>query len=257
MKLFIGSIVGRTEEVGFSQSMRLLWRELDRTGIEFTDGTVVGDALVSRSRSMVASTFMRSDCDVMLSIDSDIWFRAVDAIKLAEAALEYDMIGALYMTRNLNTQPALMLPMSEGISFDSDAQPVQTPFVAGGFTAVNRRVFEALSAGLPLCHQGCSSRSADTSFWPFYMPFVIPSETEGSIYLSEDWALCERARDAGFQVWLDPSIRLGHMGSYMYTLEDLIRGDKPAAQPLKLLRESDGTLSTFQAEASISQGGER
>lgn len=227
--------------------MRLLWRELDRKGIEFTDGTVVGDALISRSRSMVASTFLRSDADVMISIDSDIWFRAEDAIALAEKAVEYDMIGALYMTRNLNTQPALMLP-DGGVSFDPGAQPLQTPFVAGGFTAVNRRVFEALSAGLPLCHQGWSNRGVDTSFWPFYMPFVIPSATEGSIYLSEDWAVCQRARDAGFQVWLDPSIRLGHIGSYMYTIEDLLRDPKPATQPLKLLRESDGTISTFQAE---------
>ena len=248
MKLFLGSIVGRVEEVGFSQSMRLLWRELDRTGIEFTDGTVAGDAAVDRARSIVGSTFLRSDADVMVSIDSDIWFRAVDAIALAEKAQEYDIIGALYMTRKLNTQPALMLPAGEGISFDPDAKPVQAPFIAGGFTAVNRRVFEALAAELPLCHQGWSDRGADTSFWPFYMPLVIPSATEGYIYLSEDWAFCQRAKDAGFKVWLDTSIRLGHIGSYMYTLEDLIRGEKPEAQPLKLQRESDGSLSTFQAE---------
>ena len=231
--------------------MRLLWRELDRTGIEFTDGTVVGDAAVDRARSIVASTFLRSDADVMISIDSDIWFRAVDAIALAEKAQEHDVIGALYMTRRLKTQPAIMLPPGEGISFDPSARPVETPFVAGGFTAVNRRVFEALSAELPLCHQGWSDRGADTSFWPFYMPFVIPSETEGNIYLSEDWAFCQRAKDAGFKVWLDPSIRLGHIGSYMYTLEDLIRAPKPEAQPLKLQREADGTFSTFQAEDAV------
>ena len=248
MKLFLGSIVGRVEEVGFSQSMRLLWRELDRRGIEFTDGTVVGDAAVDRARSIVGSTFLRSDADVMISIDSDIWFRAEDAISLAEKAQEYDLIGALYMTRKLNTQPAIMLPPGEGISFDPDAQPVETPFVSGGFTAVTKRVFERLSLELPLCHQSWTDRGADTSFWPFYMPFVIPSERDGYMYLSEDWAFVQRAKDAGFKVWLDPSIRLGHIGSHMYTLEDLIRGERPAAQPLKLLREADGSLSTFQAE---------
>lgn len=233
--------------------MRLLWRELDRRGIEFTDGTVVGDAAVDRARSIVGSTFLRSDADVMISIDSDIWFRPVDAISLAEKAMDYDIIGALYMTRKINTQPAIMLPAGEGVSFDPDAKPVETPFVSGGFTAVHRRVFERLSLELPLCHQGWSDRGADTSFWPFNMPLVIPWGPEGHIYLPDDWAFVQRAKDAGFKVWLDPSIRLGHVGMYMYTLEDLIRGEKPAAQPLKLLRESDGSLSTFQAEPSISQ----
>lgn len=250
--MFIGSIVGRTEEVGFSQSMRLLWRELDRRGIEFTDGTVVGDAAVDRARSIVGSSFLRSGEDVMISIDSDIWFRAEDAIALAQKAEEYDIIGALYMTRNVNTQPAIMLP-NGGTSFDPESQPVQTPFVSGGFTAVNRRVYERLSAELPLCHQGWSDRGADTSFWPFHMPMVIPSETEGNIYLPDDWSFCERAKDAGFKVWLDPSIRLGHIGSYMYTLEDLIRQPKPQAQPLKLERDEEGNLKTYQAEFSISQ----
>src|SRR3990167_8297916 len=125
--------------------MRLLWRELDRKGIEFTDGTVRGDAAVDRARSMVGSAFLRSDADVMVSIDSDIWFRPGDAIKLAEEAMEFDVIGALYMTRKLNTQPAIMLPAGEGVSFDPDARPVETPFVSGGFTAVNKKVFERLS----------------------------------------------------------------------------------------------------------------
>lgn len=242
MKIFIGSATWRTEETGYSQSMRLLHTELQARGIPMTDNTVVGDALVSRARSIIASAFLRSDADVLLSIDTDIWFRPQDAITLCEQAGGKDIISALYMTRNMNTQPALMLPPDEDVLFSQGSPPVEVPFGSTGFMAVHRRVFEKLSEDLPLCHKGWTDRGANTSFWPFYMPYPIPWDGDGHMYLSEDWAFCQRARDAGFQVWLDPGIRLGHIGSYMYTLEDLIRPDRPAAQPLVLRRAQDGQL---------------
>lgn len=250
MKLFIGSVVGRTEEVAHSQSMRELWVALTKQNIDFTDGTVVGDALVSRSRSIVASAFLRSDADVLLSIDSDIWFRPQDALRITEMAKSMDIVAGLYMTRNMNTQPALMLPEGEEITFAADSKPVKVPFVSTGFVAVHRRVFEALKPTVPLCHKGWNDRGADTSFWPFYMPYTMPWKGDGHIYLSEDWAFCQRARDAGFDCWLDPSIRLGHMGQTMYTLEDLIREPKSAPKRLTLLRGKDGELQTSVIEES-------
>ncbi len=36
---------------------------------------------------------------------------------------------------------------------------------------------------------------------------------------------CERATDSGFDIWLDPSIRLSHVGQKLYTLENVF--DKP------------------------------
>jgi len=247
LKLYLGSAIWRTEEEGFAQSARLLVRELDRKGIEFTEGFVVGDAAVDRSRSIVASAFLRSDADVLLTIDSDIWFRAADAISLAEKAFDYDIIAGLYMTRSVNTQPAMMLP-GEPLSFEPNAEPIEVPFVPAGFTAIHRRVFEGLSETLPLCHKGWNDRGVDTSFWPFYCPFWKEWPGDGYIYLSEDWAMCERAKDAGFKVVIDPSIRLGHMGSYMYTLEDLVRDPKPIAQPIKLHRLADGELKIYTAQ---------
>lgn len=250
MKLYIGSVVWRAEEEGHSQAMRQLWVALTKQGVDFTDGTVVGDALVSRARSIVASSFLRSDADVLLSIDSDIWFRPQDALRISEMAMSMDVVAALYMTRNMATQPALMLPEGEEVIFSADSKLTKVPFVSTGFVAVHRRVFETVRRDLPLCHKGWSDRGADTSFWPFYMPFTIPWEGDEHMYLSEDWAFCQRARDAGFDCWLDPSIRLGHMGQTMFTLEDLIRYPKPPPKVIKLQRGADGELLTSTIEES-------
>ena len=36
-------------------------------------------------------------------------------------------------------------------------------------------------------------------------------------YIGEDFLFCDRARELGFEVWIDPSITLGHMGVQEYT----------------------------------------
>ena len=215
----------------------------NRNGIELVEGIVRGDALVERSRSIAASAFLRSDADVMISIDSDIWFRPIDAVALCQKALEKQIIGALYMTRNIKTQPAMMLP-AETVVFAENAEPVQVPFISTGFMAMTKPPLEALKATLPLCHESWG----DSSFWPFYLPYVVEWPDDGHILLSEDWAFCQRAKDAGFGIWLDPSIRLSHHGDYGYTLEDLIRPPRPSPTPLALTRRSDGTLDTYVLE---------
>lgn len=242
MKIYLGSVAWRQVEQGHHSSVVQLFLECARRGIEIREGSVVGDALVSRARSLAASAFLRSDCDILLSIDSDIWFRPEDAIELCEQALAgHDVIGALYMTRAIKTQPAMMLP-DEPIVFAAGQGPVGAQFISTGFTAVTRAPFEALAKTLPLCHQTWRQGNQDTSFWPFYMPFTIPWEGDGHIYLSEDWAFCQRAKEAGFKLWVYPGIRVGHYGSYMYTLEDLIRPERPLPQPLKFDRQPNGNL---------------
>ena len=54
---------------------------------------------------------------------------------------------------------------------------------------------------------------------PFFMPMVVP-DGEGSWYLAEDFAFCERARQSGIKIIADSTIRLWHIGSYRYGWED-------------------------------------
>ena len=128
-----------------------------------------------------------------------------------------------------------MLP-DQDVTFDEKAKPVEVPFISTGFMAVKRCVFEDLKKDLPLCHKTWTDDGRDTSFWPFYMPFCIPWPEDGFLYLSEDWALCERAKQQGYKLWLDPSIRLRHVGEYPYELEDLFV-KRPPPQAITLRRE--------------------
>ena len=56
---------------------------------------------------------------------------------------------------------------------------------------------------------------------------MVPSSSRWSIrrtagpwYLAEDYAFCERARQCGYKIMADTSIRLWHIGEYAYGWED-------------------------------------
>jgi len=49
---------------------------------------------------------------------------------------------------------------------------------------------------------------------------MVIADGQGYWYLGEDYAFCERARQAGHKVIVDTTIRLGHVGRYTYGWED-------------------------------------
>lgn len=46
--------------------------------------------------------------------------------------------------------------------------------------------------------------------------FNFGRDSQGALVLGEDVWFCNTARDAGFDTWIDPAIKVGHMGEYTY-----------------------------------------
>lgn len=231
MKVVVGSCIWRTVEARHISALTALLREPG-----FAYAPSVGDALVERARSKNASWFLKNtDADVHLSIDSDIVdFRVDDVKKVCEQAMTHDIVCGLYVTRAGNQRPYPTSMVEENIDINmglvkDDLVPVH--WGATGFMATHRRVFEKLSEDLPLLH----TSGEDGGWWPFYQTMIVDYKDE-QILLSEDYAFTERAKRAGFGVWLNPGVRLGHIGSYPYRLEDMAM-DYPQPQPLVLRRE--------------------
>lgn len=117
------------------------------------------------------------------------------------------------------------------VTFSHDAKPVEIRYLGSGFMAAHRRVFESMVAragefpegsnyNVPLCHP------QDLQYWPWFQPFWAKNDAGEWIYLSEDWAFCNRARAFGHKVWLDPSIFIDHKGEYRWNLADALRPPK-------------------------------
>lgn len=235
IKIYFGGCVGRYYEPDHVNSMMRLVRrpEVVRYAPRFND------AAVDRARSQCATQFLLdSDADVLLQVDSDIVFQADDAIRICQAAMERDIVGGVYVTRGSGRHcfPTSLIANDRRVAYGNDSSPVAARYLAGGFVAAHRRVFERLCLDFPLLN----SDEENMRFYPFYIPMWAPGETGTMQYLSEDWAFCHRAKAAGFGVWIDPSVRLLHLGLHPYRLEDMLTEEVPT-QWMALTRHQGGS----------------
>ena len=251
MKIYVGSPIYRDVVVEHHDAIWNLQALVNKTpDVELVKATVRGDADVGRARNVAASAFLESDADVLLTIDGDIWFQPEEALDLCHKCMNgYDIVGALYMTRSLlKVQPAQLLGLGAQVTLQPGEKPVEVKYLATGFMAVRRKVFEKLieHPEVKLCMQ-----STPHPFYTFYLQKSIPWPGDVNIYLSEDYAFCDRAQEMGFKVHLDPTIRLGHVGHYSYRLEDMVEVHiKPC--PIRITSGDNG----MKVEALLEKGDE-
>ena len=241
--IYLGPAYGRYIEPDHIQSMNRMLRH------PVTYAPAWNDALLCRARSKTATHFLlESTADVHVSIDSDIVFAPESVMQIAQQAHDLGgIVAGLYVTRAKGglCRPTSIFETDVPIEFSTDPTPVPIKWAATGFMATPRCVFERLAKDLPLCH-----RDEWWKFHPFYQPFWIESERdpEDWLYLSEDYAFCERARRAGFQVYLNPAVRLLHLGQHAFRLEDLGQPEEPAL-PVRMTYLADGRYRYERANA--------
>lgn len=230
-KIYVGSCIWREVAAEHHKALIPLLRQ---PGIQY--GPQVGDALIERARGISATYFLRNtDADVHLSIDSDIvGFSVEDTLKMCALAEEYGIVGGSYVCRSASrTFPASHYEADVRVEHGFDHTPVPVKWCATGFLAVHRRVFEALvkQNDMHLLHA-----SQPWAYYDFYDTFEYEdADTVERIKLSEDYAFCQRAKEAGFPSYIDPAVRLGHLGSYIYRLEDTAQTPLEP-QPLAITR---------------------
>lgn len=182
-----------------------------------------GDALIDRSRSIVASRFIQAGTyDILFFIDDDILFDPHDVVKMCTAMGQSDipiLAGAYVKKQPENTHFAIKTFKDIPYVFGKDAPIQEVEMVSTGFMAIKKEVIQQMvdKEIVPLCHPD------DYKFYPFFQPYPKQLEDGKSIYLSEDWAFCDRAKQLGFKLYVDGSVKLGHAGRYVYDWDDLNR----------------------------------
>jgi len=201
IKVYIGIPVHRTMEVFFQNCLTdLISYERERGVIDLKIEFLPGESLISRGRNTIAHRFLKSDCDYLFMIDSDMTFPKDGLEQLLLHDLE--LVGANYMLKNLNGSFA-----GKPDSYVDDLSPAT--FIPTGFMLIKRSMFDKLEKVDVYNHTGMEGVKG------FFIPFV--TEVEGvNRYLSEDWAFSYRCRDAGIVGFIDNTIRLGHIGFTIY-----------------------------------------
>ena len=178
-----------------------------------------GDALISRVRSIAASRWLveHPDDEAFLMVDDDFLFTPEAAEAIIDLAIEKRGIAA-GVTPLRSGHYTAIVPLSgeRELWLAPDTEPFEIKW-AGGALAYHRSVFEALVPTLPLLHKG----DTISAFWPFFMPMIHTLADGRQIYLSEDYAVHERARQLGFKVWVQPAAQIGHLSEVMTTPQNM------------------------------------
>ena len=182
-------------------------------GITVQIGSICGCSVVSRARNLLAQDMLESNCDYLMFIDSDINFEPEDILRLMAWGNDpkKGIVAAVPRTRNESKVYIASLDYDENQELTMNGMGlVRAQRVATAFMLVRREVFVTMTEAHPEW-QYYDTRS--NRMIPCLFDFQLTEEG----YMGEDFLFCDRARELGFEVWVDPSITLGHMGVQEYT----------------------------------------
>ena len=167
---------------------------------------ISGCSIITKARNAIAHRFLQSDCTDLLFIDADIHFTPADVLRTLALSEGRDIVAGAYPRRaedvKFFTDVHYPLELEDGL--------LRVERVGTGFMLIRRHVFEQLQADHPEWRFWVNTEQTHhTAFFDF--------KTTPEGYIGEDYLFCDRARAAGFKVWIDPEVNLGHYGSTEFT----------------------------------------
>jgi hypothetical protein len=163
------------------------------------------ESLIQRARNTSVATFLKTGYQKLLFIDADIDFTPEDVSKLWN--METDVaVGAYSMKRP--DKPVSAWKDGKVVDLKDLKEVTEVDYAGTGFMMIDRSVFEKMQKAFPeLDHE--EGKVGECHGW-FHCPI------KGRTQMSEDYEFCNKWREMGGKVLLDPTISLGHWGTFRY-----------------------------------------
>ena len=175
---------------------------------------IVG-ASVEHGRSIMIDKFLETDCDYLFTLDADILFLEQKDVLDALISQNKPIVGGIYVYKRKPCLPVYR-PLDlqktwevekvfpDNYKFVIPKACFEVQWMGNGCKMIKREVVEAVKKIIKVPN----------------LPMIYKDE-----YISEDWAMDQRARELGYSVWADPSIKLGHEGKKIFTLNEDYNGN--------------------------------
>lgn len=162
-------------------------------------------SFIHHNREIIVQETLKTNADYLLFIDSDMIFPPTALNTLLSR--NKDVIGVMYNYRTSPPTPTVKLDPKykkectvinrDGKIYGSitdESKPFRCKAVGTGFLLIKSAVFKKLER-------------------PY---FTFTPESENNEIIGEDIHFCNNAQTAGYDIWCDPSIKMGHIGSIIY-----------------------------------------
>jgi len=203
------------------------------------------ESLITRARNYCVANFLKSDCDYLLFIDSDIAWGAMDMLYMWHLLAENDdmrILCALYPKKTIAWEKVIHAAKSgnyddnprdlEKVAGDMVFNPLPNEYPNGqapvyepvkikegatGFMFIHRSVFEEYDKNHPeRLYTPDHIREGEFAPGEQIMAYFDCIINDQNRYLSEDYMFSEICRNMGIDIYALPLVELMHCGSYIF-----------------------------------------
>jgi hypothetical protein len=175
------------------------------------------DSDVSRGRNRAAHAMLHHGYTHLLFVDADIEFTANDVLALLN--MHEDVAVGPYRKKNERTEYNFeFVPHPESaVTVNQATGAVEVMRAGTGFMMIRRTVFEQMREAMPEIVYNDQTKDGQEFQMCAFFAFEIRDTPWGARQFSEDFNFCERWRDLGGRIWMQPSLKLTHWGAYEWT----------------------------------------
>lgn len=161
------------------------------------------ESLVHRARMGMTAEFMKTDHSHMMWLDADIEYTPEDVAKVWN--LDADIGVGVYRMKTDDSMFAAWVDGKLVTDLDQFDGPIEVDYAGTGFMMIKREVIEKLSKKVPHYENEYPKIAA-----------LYQTPIRHGTLLSEDYFFCDLARQHGYKIIMDPSVRLSHWGVKAY-----------------------------------------
>ncbi len=162
-------------------------------------------SLLAAERNRILKSFLESDCTHILCLDNDLGWPC----QSVEALIKHDVdfVGGVYPARLERTflfRPCLK---EDDALVTNNVNLIKMQYIPAGFMLLKRNVIEKMNE----FHKDRYFKPKDPAAADGYALFN--TELYEGEFWGEDFVFCRLAREAGFDIWVDPLIEFDHDGT--------------------------------------------
>lgn len=164
-----------------------------------------GNAMIADGRGLIVAQFLSADATDLVFVDSDVAWESGALVKLVDAPV--DFVSGIYPQRKDPVNFCVQwLTDRKELWADPATGLLEVAGVPAGFMRLSRAMCERLVGHYTDTEFYCE-QAPNKKAWALFDPYRI-----GKLKFGEDYSFCRRWRDIGGKIWIDPNIRMGHVG---------------------------------------------
>lgn len=180
---------------------------LAANNIELCTYITASGSLLVAERNRIIENFWASDCTHLLCIDGDIGWPADAVLSMLKSGK--DFIAACYPARGAEKLFLFRPSLLPNGAIAAQDRWLKMEYVPAGFMMITKHVIKAMRQKHPDLYFEPKHKN-DTNPASGYCFFN--TEVWQGEFWGEDYVFCRKAREAGIDLWVDPTIPLNHAG---------------------------------------------